>query len=433
MAVKYGPRIVRGGIKSIYERYKKRQVAKKPKAPNVAIGPYLGPIPKLTSAKMPKTGVNRFHFEDFGTNASGSFAFGNPKKQGGCAHIGFTDTGGMVVYMAAAGAILRSALTRAGMDSPSTWGGNYSDTVGGFHIHLRRNNAGGGDVDSDNHYYVCGTSGRQLANTTKWLAERMLFGAQYNRTLAYLSVTDHEGKVLFQSEHIGESMLDIRIKTNVKFQNVTPADSDPDSTGADMNRNAINSNPLSGVVCRFADPAPKLKDGVSAEITEEENQIEQTMVNEDDPSGSNGRLYTRAFYNQSGNAHTKYSAPFERPKALFMNCTHHRKVHLQPGGYRNLAFIFNYHGTVVRFMENIAANQRMESEDASYAYRRQPKLGCSYTISLEPAIRSVANEEVKLVWNRDIDAVSSFKFYRKPQLPVRNVVVSDGATFYQSF
>jgi hypothetical protein len=383
-----------GGIKSIYERYKKKQTKKSGRTPNVAIGPYLGPVPKLTSAKMPKTGVNKFHIEDFGMNHTGSFS--NGTRQGGAAYIGFTDSGGFAVFLAAAGAIVRSALTRASIDAPSTWVGTLDAGLGTMDLYFRQYNHGEGTV-VDDPVWSTALGGQTLASVVKNVATKLFVAANLSQVLYRLDINPGTtSNVMYRCDTIAESILDIRIRSNVKFQNVTPADTDADASGIDNNKNAIDANPLSGYVYRFADPAPKFSEGVVTEIGSQERELEQTMVNTTDASGSAGRLYTRAMFNPtSHNAYTKYAQPTSKPKTLWSNCTHSQKIHLQPGGYRNLAFVFNYHGTVTRFMENIAVKQNVVGSSSS-SNRTMPKLGSCYMIGLEPSIRSVSNETIKV-------------------------------------
>ena len=82
------------------------------------------------------------------------------------------------------------------------------------------------------------------------LADRIFVECANNRVLYAIRLYAKDGTdnthsaPRFYSEHIADSIIDIRVKNNVKFQNVTPADSDPDATGVDMNRNAVNANPL---------------------------------------------------------------------------------------------------------------------------------------------------------------------------------------------
>lgn len=423
VAVKHGPRL----IKNMYKKYSQK---KRPQKPNIAIGPYLGPVPKLTNAAMPKTGVNKFHFEDFGKNSSGSFSGGS--TQGGCAYIGFADSGGFAVYLAAAGAIVRSALARASVDAPSTWPGTLDPGLGNMDLYARSYNHGEGIVYDDTAYPIS-LGGQSLAWVVKAFAQVLFDMAKLGKVLYRLDINPGTtGNVMYRCDTIADSILDIRIRTNVKFQNVTAADSDPDASGVDYNKNAINANPLSGMIYRFADPAPKFTEGVVTEISSGERELEQTMVNYTDPSGSAGRLYCRALYSANNNALTKYAQPTTKPKTLWSNCTHSAKVHLQPGGYRNLAFVFNYHGTVTRFLENIAVKQLVVGSTSS-SYRSMPKLGASYLIGLEPALRTNTNEAVDVAWNREIDIKSSFKFYRKPMLPVRNIVLDTGMTMQDAW
>jgi hypothetical protein len=185
-------------------------------------------------------------------------------------------------------------------------------------------------------------------------------------------------------------------------------------------------------IYRFADPAPKFKESVRNEISTQERALEENMVTTATSTSGNGKVNCAALYASGGDAFTRYASPPERPKALWSNCTHHTKVYLQPGGYRNLSFVFNYHGTITRFMENIAVNQQVPGS-TTYDFRRMPKLGSSYIIGLEPSIRTTANEEVKIAFNREIDIKSSMRFTKAPQLPVRNVVAGPSDAFYDKW
>lgn len=421
-------------ISRAWRKYKYTKAQKRYSRPNVAIGPYLGPVPKLTDSKMPKIGVNRFHFEDFGFNEDAGLAYNS--KQGGCAYLGFADTGGWCVYLAAGAAIVRSMLARCGVDSPGTWTGDIDqDALGDMICYFRAKDHSDGSGTPQSYTITVG--GQPVKAVAAALATKLFEMSQNNFTLYAIQMYEADNlTVKYRADTLADSILDIRIKTNVKFQNVTPADTDPDASGVDMNRNAINANPVSGVIYRFGDPVPRFKESVYSELTggglatdPNERELERTMVNITDSTTSNGRLVTRAMYAPtSGNVLPRYTCPPPSGKAMWANCTHQTKCHLQPGGYRNLAFVFNYYGTVTRFMQNIAANQDIAGTTAG-DFQRLPKLGSSYLIGLEPAIRTTNNEVVRIAWNRDIDIKSSFKIHRKPQLPVRNCVTGPGAGF----
>ena len=396
--------------------YKKAAAKRKPRLPNVPIGPYLGPVPKLTSAKMPKTGVNRFHFEDYGNNDDVAFGNGEPLKQGGCAHIGFTDTGGAVVWLAAAGAILRSCYARAGIEAPGSWDGPIV-SPGDLEFRFRSMKYQDGSTITDNYT----TSGTDLKTQIQGLAWALFDKARQGLYPHEVEMVNSTVGPHFISSAIGESIIDIRIKTNVKFQNTTPADDDPDATGVDMNKNAINANPLQGKIMRFSDIAPKFVNGVLDDISAGEKALSAVISNDiSSVVSGNGKMNTSALYDGNGVALARYFEPPKRPLALWRNVTHTANVHLQPGGYRNLAFVFNYHGTLSRLMEHLAVTQNAPGTYDDYRFL--PKLGASYMIALEPAIRTTDNERIRVAWNRDIDVKSSFKFHRKPQLPQKNTV-----------
>ena len=52
------------------------------------------------------------------------------------------------------------------------------------------------------------------------------------------------------NDHVGDSIYTLSVKTNMKIQNVTPAD------GNDQDSNAITANPLEGKIYKFSDPKP---------------------------------------------------------------------------------------------------------------------------------------------------------------------------------
>lgn len=418
-------------IQSAYRKYKAKTKAKR--RVNVPIGPYLGPVPKLTGAKMPKMGVNLLHFEDFGTTSDGSFKpqHAEALDQGSCSWFGFTDTGGAAVYLSAAAAITRSILVKAGHESPSAWNEVVDpyDDIGVIMIFYRHTDYKAG-ADTGGIASIDITNTLTLEQLTYKVAEVIFDCARDSQVIWKVRINNPNGDSIYTSDHIADSILDIRIKNRLKFQNITPADTDPGG-GMDMNRNAINANPLDGFIYRFADPIPKFADGIRDSLTDNERKLESGLSSF--TSNGNGKLFTRALYDttSTGDALRKYRAPVQNIKTLFSNSTHQCKVHLQPGGYRDLVMVFNFHGTVTRFMENIAFTQ--DTASTAEQFRRCPKLGSSYLVSLEPSLRTSDAEAVRVAWNREIDAKSSFKFFRKPQLPPRNVVVDYQTSFATEF
>jgi len=55
------------------------------------------------------------------------------------------------------------------------------------------------------------------------------------------------------NDHVGDSMYTVSVKTNMKIQNVTPAD------GNDQDSGAITANPLEGKIYKFSDHVPHMR------------------------------------------------------------------------------------------------------------------------------------------------------------------------------
>jgi hypothetical protein len=196
------------------------------------------------------------------------------------------------------------------------------------------------------------------------------------------------------NDHVGDSMYTLSVKTNMKIQNVTPAD------GNDQDSNSITANPLEGKIYKFSDHVPHMRQNTVRAghdllaFTDSSRRLGMILgpVSSDDAYESGGLLFS----------------PFNG-KVNFKNCTMQGNVKLAPGSHKSFQETFTYKGTVTKFFTGIRQGA---------AHR--PTFGKSTIIGLEPTLRTAINESVKLAYNLDVVVNTSLFSKKKLIIPSAN-------------
>jgi hypothetical protein len=189
-------------------------------------------------------------------------------------------------------------------------------------------------------------------------------------------------------------MYTVSVKTNMKIQNVTPAD------GNDQDSSAITANPLEGKIYKFSDHVPHMRQNTV--------RAGHDMLAFTDSSRKLGMLLGPVTTNDAYESGGLLFSPFNG-KVNFKNCTMQGNVKLAPGSHKSFQETFTYKGTVTKFFTGIRQGS---------AHR--PTFGKSTIIGLEPTLRTAINESVKLAYNLDVVVNTSLFSKKKLIIPSAN-------------
>jgi len=196
----------------------------------------------------------------------------------------------------------------------------------------------------------------------------------------------------FATYDLENVMIDFSFMRKYKWQNVTPADTS--QAPGEFNQfsvNDINANPLSGKIYQFKHRVPQVQ---SAQL---DNTDLPELANIQAGDGQDGALKTNAF-RVSDNYNADLEYPFKQPfKAMqiFKDTISEDKVYMPPGGYKQLIRkgkkTMNFTRFVAATVLNTATTVRRSSGDTV-----PERIGSSTIWALEPVIRTVTNETVRI-------------------------------------
>lgn len=230
----------------------------------------------------------------------------------------------------------------------------------------------------------------------------------------------------FATYDLENVMIDFSYMRKYKWQNVTPAVSG-------YSVNDINANPLSGKIYQFKHHVPQVR---AAHLDDKENT--QLALIQDFTFGqlnNDGALNTQAFRN--GNFLSTLEFPFKQPfKAMeiFKDTVSEDKVYMPPGGYKQLIRKGSKTMNFRRFCQATVVREALPNDN--YTRRNpgstvEPRIGTSTLWGLEPVIRTLSDETVKIATQMETWYTTKARIGKKnvPVVQVNSVTAgSDFAT-----
>lgn len=198
----------------------------------------------------------------------------------------------------------------------------------------------------------------------------------------------------FATYDLENVMIDFSYMRKYKWQNVTPADTT--QSPGEFNQysvNDINANPLSGKIYQFKHRVPQVR---AAQL---DNTDLPQLPTIQDVTGLDGALKTNAF-RVSTDYNTSLEYPFRQPfKAMqiFKDTISEDKVYMPPGGYKQLIRKGKKTMNFTRFVKatvEIPSDQNFRRVNAGDDI--PDRIGTSTIWALEPVIRTVTNETVRV-------------------------------------
>lgn len=231
---------------------------------------------------------------------------------------------------------------------------------------------------------------------------------------------------ILQMYDLTNVMIHFNAMQKYKYQNVTPA------TDGGTNLNDVQANPLSGRLYQFKNITPRLR-AIVKEADEKDTPLDN-LAKIEDIANTEGNLACEAFRTTS-----LYSAALklgfrQPPKAvsIFSNCSHEDKVYMPPGGYKQLIKKTSVKMNFKRFVIACAVYSTPSVPERFIGLNndtRVSRIGTSTMWALEPAVRTSASEQTKIIVNRELWLTAKAVVGANRQ-PVRSkTVVSDGGDF----
>lgn len=239
----------------------------------------------------------------------------------------------------------------------------------------------------------------------------------------------------FATYDLQNVMVDFAYMRKYKFQNVTPSDGSTGEPGARSTINDIAANPLSGRIYKFRGPTPLLRAAVQ---DQEKVQMPALDLIQQQGLGTLAHDYldTRAFrYNAPDVGFNRaLCVPFRQPfkaASVFKNTLTEDKVYMPPGGYKQLIRQGKVAYNFRRFCQATVFNSGDTAVNPGYIQPKTPKIGTSTLWGLEPAVRTVADENVKLIVNSELWMTCKCRVADKKQPVISNVKVEEGFNFQE--
>lgn len=219
---------------------------------------------------------------------------------------------------------------------------------------------------------------------------------------------------VYRDTQFGKAMLSMRIGTDFKFQNVTPAGDG--TTETDNNVNAIDANPLMGKIATFRNMSPKWNKGW---IAQQDPGDQNTLTN------FSGRPFSLATFDYKQVSTSPFSIVAEEQRAMplkmgtvFSNAQTCTTVHFPPGGYKTFKTSFSYKGSITKFMRDTTQVSSTSQDIGKY-----PPLGNSFGMCLVPTIKTDLHESIKMIFDYSRDGSAHIVKYRGGSLPTTNQIL----------
>jgi hypothetical protein len=219
-----------------------------------------------------------------------------------------------------------------------------------------------------------------------------------------------------RDDAFGRAKIKMRVQSEYKFQNVTLA-GDGEEAG-DNNRNAVDSNPLSGKIYTFGHLAPRWN---------EDWLRHQTTANQQALTAFSGRPINPGTYGYdllSVNDLTavgipELSQPPTRANTIFKNVKTSDKIHFPPGGFKVYKTQFSKEVTVRTLLRGLTQVMRRpvaEVPPGGTVAGKYPSFGESFIMCLLPSIKT-GQENIKMAYDVHRDGFASITKFRGGTLP----------------
>lgn len=228
------------------------------------------------------------------------------------------------------------------------------------------------------------------------VSKRAQEGFFVDQIIGFERDTGHSLHQNFSMKDVGASEMNIRVRQNIRIQNVTPAQKPNTAEGDGYNKNDITHNPLDGKCYRFKHTTPRFRRQYREVL---QDKALDSMTALEVPS-DDGKLNTKVL--RLGDSFTaEYHRPeFRSPPTttnIFSNSSGTSNVYCAPGNFLVLNTMFYYKSTMKRLLLGISQSNMLSG---TVSQKSLPTVGDSYMFALRNAVRGEDNSVVELVCNR---------------------------------
>jgi len=216
---------------------------------------------------------------------------------------------------------------------------------------------------------------------------------------------------VYRDTQFGQAQLSMSIKSDFKYQNITPASAGDAST----NINAIDANPLQGKIATFRNQSLTWNKGW---LAQQAPLDQNTLTNfSGRPSDLDDWDYKQTSVFPFTTVTSEQAAMPLRMRTVFANAKTSTPVYFPPGGFKVFKTTFTYKGTMVRFLRDSIQQGAETTPQGKY-----PPMGDSFALCLVPTMKSQLLEPVKVAFDIHRDGQAHMTRYRGGTLPTTNQI-----------
>lgn len=262
-----------------------------------------------------------------------------------------------------------------------------------------------------------------LKKLTELLAIQLESKAEQGFVLDDIIGFDHSGQGsgylrVFEMKNMSDAQMDLRVKQNIRIQNVTPGQRPGAASGADAegyNKNDITHNPLDGKCYRFRNATPRFRQDYREDI-----QYKGQALTELEVPTKKGILSTKCLRELRAFNGAYVRDEFQTPPSIaniFSNGVGTSKVHVLPGNYLVLNTNFTYRGTMGHLLLGLSTGVNTYNTTG----KTLTTVGDCYMFALRNAVRGENDCVVQLVCNRRQSYMCDYDMpkYRNIVVPYR--------------
>lgn len=239
---------------------------------------------------------------------------------------------------------------------------------------------------------------------TALLSVSLLAQAKAGRRLANVTVyripSSGSNQCILNDIYAGRNHVEFSSLAQLKLQNVTDADTAVDGCDRQSALN-IHRNPLDGLVYKFKNAVPKMKQGYILSKTSDQQlairSLSWTYASETSgisPIGTNGGTAAVQTYGDTGlSQFNEWKAPPPTPSTIFTNFAGKDRVAIAPGSHKTFSMKEFYKGPFNSFLDRY-----FPTSQASNAANSEiiPPGGSCMMVCLKPKYRTSTSEDIKL-------------------------------------
>lgn len=217
----------------------------------------------------------------------------------------------------------------------------------------------------------------------------------------------------FKLDGLDKAKVSFISRMDMKIQNVTPSDT------SHMSLDAIDANPLAGVIYDFSSPTPRLQRQYVDDVTPTMPDITKMQSTEVD----DGTVDMSGIRDSSGALLNQWKQPIKQSRGIFQQQRGQTPCVIKPGGFTSIPRVFTYNGRLGDFLIGLYGSPTGTTPYSGaaipiYASTGSCTVVCLQHLMREHALSSTAvDTSVKLALNVKYSYSFSFETVKDKPMP----------------